>query len=237
MQTAESKLAQAVNKLQQRGTLGLSKASKMPCRSWSLEAFTTCAGAIDKDGNEVDACKGCYARDGNYRFTNVRAVRVFNKQDWKRDAWVDDMVAELDNDRYFRWFDSGDMYSLALAHKMLEIMQRTPHCNHWLPTRQHKFAKFDLVIRQMQALPNVVVRLSSDSVMGETIEGRTTSVIIPDTSYSVDKPAKVCDAYERQGKCGTCRACWSKDVQVIAYPVHGRKAIKVSNDIIARSVA
>ena len=230
-----SKLQTAVEKLQQRGTLGLSKASKMPCRSWSLEAFTTCAGAIDSDGNEVDACKGCYARGGNYRFTNVRAVRVFNKQDWKRDAWVDDMVAELDNDRYFRGFDSGDMYSLSLAFKILEVMQRTPHCNHWLPTRQHKFDKFQAVIAQMEALPNVVVRLSSDSVTGEVIKGTTTSVIIPDTSHAVDSSTEVCQAYERQGKCGTCRACWSKDVQVIAYPAHGKKAVKLSADIIARA--
>jgi hypothetical protein len=34
-----------------------------------------------------------------------------------------------------------------------------------------------------------------------------------------------CDAYERAGKCGSCRACWSKDVKTIAYPAHGRKML------------
>tara|TARA_B110000977_G_C11059537_1_gene485389 strand:- start:913 stop:1620 length:708 start_codon:yes stop_codon:yes gene_type:complete len=229
------KLEAAIDKLKQRGTLGLSKASKMPCQSWSLEAFNTCAGAMDNEGNEVDACKGCYARGGNYRFPNVAAVRIFNKQDWKRDEWVADMVTALDNDRYFRWFDSGDMYSLGLAFKMLEVMQRTPWCKHWLPTRQHKFDKFQAVIAQMEALPNVVVRLSSDSVIGETIAGATSSVIIPDTSHAVDSNTEVCDAYDRSGKCGDCRRCWSKDVQVIAYPAHGKKAVKLSADIIARA--
>ena len=81
------------------------------------------------------------------------------------------MVAELDNDRYFRWFDSGDMYSIKLAQKMLEVMKRTPWVNHWLPTRMHKFAKFAAVIAEMEALPNVVVRLSSDSITGGTIDG------------------------------------------------------------------
>jgi hypothetical protein len=54
---------------------------------------------------------------GNYRFPNVKQPRESNQKDWKRDAWVADMVAELDNDRYFRWFDSGDVYSLKLAEK------------------------------------------------------------------------------------------------------------------------
>ena len=37
---------------------------------------------------------------------------------------------------------AGDLYSLALAEKVLEVMRRTPWCNHWLPTRMHKFEKF-----------------------------------------------------------------------------------------------
>ena len=35
------------------------------------------------------------------------------------------MVEALDSDRYFRWLDSGDMYSLGLAEKILEVMRRT----------------------------------------------------------------------------------------------------------------
>ena len=86
----------------------LSKPSKMPCLSWSLQALDTCPGSKKLDGSLVDACKGCYATTGNYRFPNVKAPREHNREDWKRAAWVDDMVSALDNSRYFRWFDSGD---------------------------------------------------------------------------------------------------------------------------------
>lgn len=206
--------------------LKLSKAGKMPCRSWSLQALSTCPGSVGADGALVPACSGCYATTGNYNFPNVKGPRVHNKEDWKRDAWADDMVAELDNDRYFRWFDSGDMYSLKLAQKMLDVMKRTPWVQHWLPTRMHKFAKFAEVIAQMQQLPNVVVRLSSDSITGETIQGATTSTIIPTVDDATDSMT-VCDAYERDGKCGSCRACWSKDAKVIAYPQHGKKMARV----------
>ena len=210
----------------------LSKAGKMPCRSWSLEAVTSCPGARDGKGGLVPACKGCYATDGNYRFPNVKAPRLHNQQDWKSEDWVQAMIKQLDNDRYFRWFDSGDMYSFALAEKILEVMKQTPWVRHWLPTRMHKFSKFQAIIDQMNALPNVVVRLSSDSINGEVIQGQYTSTIVPfieDTTTGMT----ACTAYERQGKCADCRECWSKDVQVIAYPAHGRKML----GLIARSAA
>jgi len=210
----------------------LSKASKMPGRSWSLQALDTCPGSKKSDGSLVDACSGCYATQGNYRFKNVKAPREHNREDWKRDQWVDDMVAELDNDRYFRWFDSGDVYDVRLAFKILEVMKRTPWCNHWLPTRMHKFSKFGSVLAEMSALPNVVVRLSSDSITGDTVEGPQTSTIA--TLDNVPGDALVCEAYSREGKCGPCRACWSKDVALVCYIGHGKSMEKKQRDIIAR---
>jgi hypothetical protein len=209
----------------------LSKASKMPCRSWSLQALDTCPASIGTDGELVDACKGCYATDGNYRFSNVKAPRLHNREDWQQADWVDAMVAELDNDRYFRWFDSGDMYSLKLAEKIYAVMVATPWTRHWLPTRMHKFAKFADILAKMEALPNVVVRLSSDSINGDIIAGNTTSTIIPTISHRKPKMT-ICEAYEREGKCATCRACWDKDVEVVAYVAHGRKMAKQIKDLI-----
>jgi hypothetical protein len=176
----------------------------------------------------VDACKGCYAIQGNYRFPNVKAPRESNQKDWKRGAWVADMVAELDNDRYFRWFDSGDMYSLKLAEKILEVMKSTPWVKHWLPTRMHKFKKFHSVFAQMEALPNVVVRYSSDSVTGEVIAGRNTSTIVASLD-SGNGNLTVCESSTRAGKCGPCRACWNQEVAVVAYPAHGKKMLKLIN--------
>ena len=195
-------------------------------RSWSLQALDTCPGSISSPGVLVDACKGCYATTGNYNYPNVKAPRLSNREDWQRLEWVDDMVKALDCDRYFRWFDSGDMYTLGLAEKMLEVMTRTPWCKHWLPTRMHKFPKFGLVLQAMQSLPNVSVRFSSDSVQGDFIAGLHGSVIVID-SETVPKGVSLCRAYEHEGKCSGCRACWDKSVDVIAYPAHGRKMAKV----------
>ena len=195
-------------------------------RSWSLQALDTCPGSIESPGVLVDACKGCYATTGNYVFANVKAPREFNRLDWQRMDWCDDMVAELSKDTHFRWFDSGDMYSLALAEKMLEVMQRTPWCKHWLPTRMHKFPKFALVLRAMSQLDNVMVRPSSDSIVGEYIPGLHGSVIVPDSRVNPDM-VTLCRAYEHEGKCDGCRDCYDKSIPVIAYPAHGKKIGKI----------
>ena len=209
-----------------------SKPSKMPCRSWSLQALETCPASKDSNGELVPACKGCYATSGNYRFPNVKAPREHNKEDWQAPDWVDVMVSELDNDRYFRWFDSGDVYDIRLARKFLEVMRQTPWVRHWLPTRMHKFDKFKSVLDNMDALSNVVVRLSSDGVLGETVENAAnSSTIVPNREY-LTPIMSLCGASEREGKCGTCRACWDKTVSIVAYPAHGKSMLKQIKNII-----
>lgn len=201
-------------------------------RSWSLQARETCPGSIGRDGQLVPACAGCYAVGGNYRYPNVKAPRVENREDWQRPEWVADMVAALRNDRFFRWFDSGDMYALGLAEKILAVMEATPDVRHWLPTRMHKFPKFAAVIARMRALPNVVVRASSDSVTGEYTAGVHGSTIVPSID-AVPAGATLCAAANNAGKCGSCRACYSKDVAVVAYVAHGRSMMKVVREQVA----
>ena len=205
----------------------LSVTSKLDgIKSWSLQAIDTCPGSVAKGGGLVDACKGCYATTGNYNYPNVKAPRAFNKEDWQRNGWVSDMVEALGNDRYFRWFDSGDMYSVELAEKILQVMTLTPWVKHWLPTRMVKFAKFKDVIKRMQSLKNVMVRFSSDSIKGEYVAGLHGSVIVSDPE-ALPAGVTLCRAYEHEGKCSGCRACYDKTVSVIAYPAHGQKMAKV----------
>lgn len=209
--------------------LRLSKTSKLDgILSWSLQALETCPGSIAVDGGLVPACQGCYATTGNYNYPNVRAPRKENREDWQRPEWVGDMVKALDSSRYFRWFDSGDCYSLALAEKILQVMQQTPWCKHWLPTRMHKFDKFKSVFDAMQSLDNVIVRFSADSIDGSYIDGLHGSVIGPVAStYKARQGTSLCHAYQNEGKCNGCRACWDKSISLICYPAHGVKMAKV----------
>jgi hypothetical protein len=90
----------------------------------------------------------------------------------------------------------------------------------------HKFKKFHSVIAKMQALDNVVIRFSSDSVQGQLVDGVTTSTIFSDESQ-LPTNATICRAYEHEGKCNGCRACYNKEVPLIAYKSHGVKMAKV----------
>lgn len=213
-------------------TIKLSKTSKLDgILSWSLQALETCQGSIGADGALVPACQGCYATTGFYQFKQAKGTREHNKQDWQRPSWTAEMVQALDSSRYFRWLDSGDLYSLELAEKVLEVMTLTPWVKHWLPTRMYKFKKYAPVFEAMQKLPNVVVRFSSDSVTGELVEGLTTSTIFSDV---LPEGAKECEAYKHAGKCNGCRACYDKDVSVIAYKAHGVKMAKVIKILVAK---
>lgn len=205
--------------------LKLSKTSKLGTKSWSLQAIETCPGSIGDNGQLVAACSGCYATTGMYHFGAVKAVRADNKADWKRDNWVSDMVSALKKDTHFRWFDSGDVYSLELAEKMYQIMVSLPGVKFWLPTRMYKFAKFRDILNKMDALPNVKVRFSSDSVTGEY--GVNHGSVIFNSEDNAPDGTHKCIAYTQGGKCGTCRACYDKDIAVIAYPSHGKKMAKV----------
>ena len=211
----------------------LSKTSKLDnILSWSLQAIETCPGSKASNGDLVAACSGCYATTGMYNFPGTKAVRADNKLAWQEDTWVDTMVKALTKQKYFRWFDSGDMYNLQLAHKMYNIMLATPHVKHWLPTRMHKFTKFHDILAKMQALPNVMVRPSSDAVDGTYTPGVHGSTILPSADV-VPVGVTVCNAYQHGGKCNGCRACYDKSVAVIGYPAHGRKMAKVIRIAVA----
>lgn len=202
----------------------LSRTSKLGCFSWSLQALETCQGSIGKDGQLVEVCQGCYATQGFYHMPDAISLRKSNKEDWQTDDWVERMVKALSKQKKFRWFDSGDIYSVDLAWKIYDVCRATPHVKHWLPTRMHKFEKYFNVLGALSCLPNVVVRLSADNVE-EQIEGTTTSMVIKKHEHR--RGVHVCPSSLQEGKCGTCMACWDKDVKVVAYVAHSRKMARV----------
>jgi len=217
----------AVLNARQKAKPKLSKTSKMPGKSWSQSAWETCPGARKDDGSPTDACSFCYALTGAYQFPGTIAARKHNEADWQKDGWVRAMVKEIKGMKYFRWFDSGDINSPILARKIWAVILETPNTQHWLPTRSYKDATILKQLRAIENLPNVVVRYSSDSREG----GRLDSTLYPNNSTIIQskddfipqKGVALCRSGERAGKCGSCRACWSKSVRTVSYIHHGNK--------------
>ena len=206
----------------------LSTPSKMrgTCKTWSLEAIETCPAAIGDDGKLVPSCASCYATKGFYHMPTVKAPRAENKIDWQRDNWVPDMVKLLARQEHFRFFDSGDMYSVKLAEKIYQIVDLSPHCKFWIPTKMHKFEKFAPIIAKLEKLENCVVRKSSDSITGKKIAGKNSSTIISTDLQTAawHKKTHICPATvpanKANCKANKCTACWDKDTKVIAYHFH-----------------
>jgi hypothetical protein len=80
----------------------------------------------------------------------------------------------------------------------------------------------------MRQLPNVSVRFSADSIDGSFIPGLHGSTIGPDAAtFEQIDGVSLCRAYENAGKCSGCRACWDKSIDLICYPAHGAKMMRV----------
>ncbi len=201
----------------------LSRTSKMPCKSWSLEARTTCPGSVDPKTKAVwPVCQSCYATKGFYHMPNTKKQREFNRDHWVVDGWIDEMVASIGTDEYFRWFDSGDIYTPRLAKKIYSVVRLTPNTKHWIPTKSWDIPKIRKWLDLLNGLSNCVVRFSNKEIDDTCFEmTHYWSAVTTHKNFSTPFPnIKGCPAYTQEGKCGDCRACWDKNVDLIVYPLH-----------------
>lgn len=207
----------------------LSKTSKLDgVKSWSLLAKKTCPGS-----KNASVCNGCYALGGFYNMPTVIQPRVENQKNWKLASWVDEMVAALKNERFFRWFDSGDIYKLELAEKILAVCERTPWVNHWIPTQSWDIEKFQPILRKIDALPNVVIRASAKHVDRPVDSFPNSSVVLSGHNKASELNVTICHSFNNAGKCGSCRACYDKTVKIIGYVQHGKTMAKHVNILLS----
>ena len=200
-------------------TGGLSHTSKMPCPSFSLPASACVTGAklATQDGT---LCKSCYAKKGNYtRFRKVAETlqtRLDLLEHWMEESprtWVEAMTTLIQNYRYFRWHDSGDVQSRPHWEAIKAVARALPDTRFWLPTHEVWVAKNDIKGRP----GNLLVRLSATKVDGPAAR----SVAHTSTVYR-DRPPRgeVCPAPQQGNQCGNCRKCWDRGVLDVSYALH-----------------
>jgi hypothetical protein len=190
-------------------TGGLSKPSKMPGPAFNLPASRCITGAkLVKVPGSV--CHGCYALKGRYRFENVQKALEGRRQALSSPHWVEAMTVLVQGHEFFRWHDSGDLQSLEHLKKIFEVCKRTPSTKHWLPTREAQILK---QVQPEDVPENLIIRFSSHMIDQGPVS------FWPHTSTVVTKN-KTCPAAEQDNACGSCRACWNKEVKNIAYGKH-----------------
>jgi hypothetical protein len=105
---------------------GLSKASKMPARSYGLPAQACKIGGTLR-AVKGSTCENCYAYDrGMYVMPVVKSAQARRLATITRDDWAASMARAINKDKYFRWHDSGDIQSGEHFAKIVEVARATP---------------------------------------------------------------------------------------------------------------
>jgi hypothetical protein len=200
--------------------------SKMPGSSFAVTTDHCNVGAkLAKI--EGSTCHKCYAISIEKRYPSAhtgwsnnydKAVRLIESdpERWARFmAFQIERMAEKTGEPFHRWFDGGDVASLAMLKAIARVCELTPSIKHWLPTREAAVVK---AFMREQAFPaNLVVRVSSTMIDDAPITGHAHTSTVHKAAAS---HGAVCEARTRGNVCGPCRACWSDSVPNISYPLH-----------------
>ena len=191
----------------ERITGGLSAPGKMPEGSYNIPASACQTGQILAKV-EGTPCEGCYALKGRYRFPNVKDALQRRLASLTHPRWVEAMTTLVKKKKHFRWHDSGDTQSVAHLKKIFEVCNNTPATMHWLPTQERKY----LPLGSYPA--NLTIRLSNSKNNSKPGNAWT------HWSTVGDKGFHSCPAQRQGNICGTCSACWSRDIKHVTYPKH-----------------
>lgn len=196
---------------------GLSDTSKMPGKSYGLPT-AHCPTGSKLALKKGTICSECYACKGHYALYAGQIIPAQRRRLESLDSpqWIEAMVTNLKKETYFRWFDSGDLQSVQLLENIKEVARQTPHCKHWVSTRERRFVRESL---RLSPVPdNLVIRISATypDVPVKLVEG------VQGANVHKNKPPVgfECRAPYQFGKCDDCRACWDKKVPVVSYRKH-----------------
>jgi len=196
---------------------GLTVTSKMPCPSYSISAKRCKVGSqLRKVKGSV--CETCFALKGNYAkyAKSIGKAHERRYESLTNPQWVDAMSFIINTKKltHFRWHDSGDIQNLMHLINIVEIAEHCPNTLFWLPTKE-KALVYEYE-RSIGTIPsNLIVRISSAMIDGEPIDYKHTSTVHTDQAQGHE-----CKAYENEGKCGDCRACWDASIKNISYRKH-----------------
>ena len=214
----------------------MTRTSKMPGLSYSLPAWECKTGAkLAKIKGSV--CNGCYAMKGNYtRYPAIKAAQYVRLKAITDPRWVEAMVAQIKNQKYFRWHDAGDIQSADHLQKIFEVCRLTPDTKHWIPTREAQFLKD---VNPEEVPENLIIRMSSHMIdQGPVSFWPWTSTVVNEKNKSTcpapytDKKGKVHTATQMKaytpaqkkeldfGHCGNCRSCWDRNTPNVEYGKH-----------------
>ncbi len=205
-------------------TGSLTQTSKMPCKSYSLPTLA-CQTGFRMAQIPGTVCASCYAKKGFYAMyaRTIEPAQMARLASLDDPHWVDAMAAQIGDDPYFRWHDSGDIQSVEHLEQIAAVCRATPATQHWLPTREYGIVKDYIAKHGRDAIPeNLVIRLSAMYPDRPVIIPASLRDIPGIAASNVHTGAAIgteCKAPAQVGECRDCRACWGR-VETISYAMH-----------------
>ena len=204
------------------------KNSKMPGSTFALSAKR--CGVGSKLANvKGSVCDRCYA-------LKLQKMRPSGDKGWEANymkattlieanpaAWVSACTFQIkrsaakSGEMYHRWFDSGDLPSVAFLDAICRVAEATPDIAHWLPTREAKVVK-DYLAQGGVVPANLIIRVSATMIGDAPVRGHSHTSTVH--RHGQEPSGHICPASQQGGNCGDCRACWSFDVPNVSYPLH-----------------
>lgn len=130
-----------------------SKLKKDGIFNFTLPAYKSSTGLITCP-TAKDCIANCYARQGCYQFSNVKAKHEANLKATLQDDFCELMIAEIIEKRcnIVRIQDSGDFYSREYLHKWIKIMESLPHVKFYAYTKQVAMLKSERLPKNFEVI-------------------------------------------------------------------------------------
>jgi|6_EtaG_2_1085325.scaffolds.fasta_scaffold15071_2 hypothetical protein len=199
--------------------------TKMPDTTYPVDAFACKVGSKLRK-IEGSVCSACYT----IRLQKLRPCvdkgykkNLFKWQKWHTlgiegiKMWIEAIAFQIlrAKAKDHRWFDGGDLQSLDMLLAIEEVAKQTPEVRHWLPTKEYGI--YNKYLKENIEPDNLVIRVSAPMIDGKPNKAfRNTSTV-----YKNSEPIGFeCKARTRGNACGSCRACWSKEIKNVSYSKH-----------------
>ena len=200
--------------------------SKMPGSSFAV-TVDQCKVGGKLAKVEGSTCHKCYAASIERRYPSAhqgwttnfdKATSLIARDPEQWAKWIAFQItkaAEKTGVAFHRWFDGGDIADLAMLQAIARVCELTPTIKHWLPTREAATVK--AFLRKRDLPPNLTVRISATMVDDKPMRGHANTSTVHKHAPHV---GHACPARHQGNACGSCRACWSRDVANVSYPLH-----------------
>lgn len=210
---------------------------KMPGSTFPISA-TTCKVGGKLADVKGSVCNRCYALKLEKLRPNVNQgwlanyTKSTNLIDTNPDSWVAACLFQIkraylkSGQPFHRWFDSGDLQSVAMLSAICKVAIGSPEIAHWLPTRESAIVK---AYRTNGGIvpSNLVIRVSATMVNDNPIANHANTSTVHDKKsahwgHSCPASSPEHKAMDANGKsnCGDCRACWNPAIANVSYPLH-----------------